>query len=343
MFMENDKFVELAVKNISGEITSEEKIILNNLLNEQFYSEQYEDIRAKWYAVNPDENEKLFDKREGWEILNNKITEYEPEFGKKKAASKFVSPVLLKIAASLLVVIFSSGILLFTGVLNKKGEPVRWIEKSAQTGEKLLITLADSTVITLNADSKLKYPEGFTAGQREVFLEGEAYFEVAHDSSKPFLVHAQGTVTRVLGTVFNVSAYGDADEVNIALISGKVRVSAENSSEGVLLKPMQKLLFSKEDENSVVEVFDLQKETGWKNNVFVFDNEPLEKVLKQLERNYGVKLELQDSSLKDKKIKANFKNESLATVIEVIKKSMQLKAKIEKKNNQITKVVFYKN
>jgi len=338
--MENDKFIEFAIKDLNGEISPDDKASLEKLLGNPRYKEQYEEIRMKWESYSADGNSVSFDKGEGWDILIKKIKKYEPEFDGRK--EKYKTSILLKIAASIVFLIISSGILLLSGIFDKKGNSINWIEKSAMRGEKLIITLPDSSRITLNAESKLKYPAGFPGNNREVFLEGEAFFEVKHDSSKPFLARAQGVITKVLGTVFNVSAYSEENNVNVSLVSGKIRVSSENSPDGIMLQPMQKLQFSKNDETSIVAEFDLQKETGWKNNIYIFDNEPLEKVLKQLERNYGVKMELEDNSSKNKKIKANFKNESLATVIEVIKKSMQLKAKIEKKDNQINKVVFYK-
>jgi ferric-dicitrate binding protein FerR (iron transport regulator) len=229
-------------------------------------------------------------------------------------------------------------------MLKQKSVSIAWNEKRTAMGEKIIVTLLDGTKITLDADSRLKYPVHFGEASREVSLEGEAYFEVTHDAHKPFVVHTANISTTDLGTKFNINAFPDEENIIISLEEGKVKVSTSETGakkEDVVLAPTQQLIYNKEKETNNVEQFDLQKAIGWKDNILIFENEPLSKVLISLERSFGVKFELANQSFAHSIIKANFKNESLWTVIKVIEKATGLKYTAIKENNELKKIVFY--
>jgi ferric-dicitrate binding protein FerR (iron transport regulator) len=212
-------------------------------------------------------------------------------------------------------------------------------------GEKIIVTLLDGTKITLNADSKLKYPMRFGEESREVYLEGEAYFEVTHNNQKPFVVHTADVLTTDLGTKFNICAFPNEESITVSLEEGKVEVSTGISGtkkNDVFLSPTQQLIYNKEEETNRIEQFDFQKAIGWKDNVLIFDDETLSKVLISLERSFGVKFEIADQSLANRTIKANFKNESFWTVVNVLEKATGLTYKTSRENNEFKKVVFYK-
>lgn len=258
----------------------------------------------------------------------------------------FYSSALIKVAASLLVMcILATGIYFIAGEFKSKPEVISWIEKVTIPGEKVIITLNENSKIILNAESRLKYPSRFSGKTREVFLEGEAYFSVAHDTSNPFIVHTGDITTTVLGTKFNVSSYKDEETITIALAEGKVKVSKENQNAGftpVLLKPKEKIVYDKEDKTSVVNTCDIQQETGWKDNLLKFKDEPLLNVINKLERNYGVKFEFPDKSYYRQKITTNFQNATIWSISEVLKKLTGLPYKTIKENNEIKKIVFGK-
>jgi transmembrane sensor len=229
--------------------------------------------------------------------------------------------------------------------LKQKSDATVWNEKKTVMGEKVILTLLDGTKITLNADSKLKYPVRFREEPREVYLDGEAYFEVTHDDTKPFIVHSGGVTTTDLGTKFNVKAFPGEQDITISLQDGKVKIQAEisESKKGIreiLLAPTQQFVFNKENKSSVVETFDPQKAIGWKDNILIFDNESLSNVLPSLERYFGVKFEIANPALANRIVKANFKNESFWTVVKVMEKATGLAYKTEKDNNDIKKIVF---
>jgi len=211
-------------------------------------------------------------------------------------------------------------------------------------GEKSIVTLLDGTTITLNADSKLKYPVRFGEDSREVILEGEAFFEVAPDANKPFVVHTGNISTTDLGTKFDVSAFPNEETIRISLEEGKVNVSTHTVAPqkgDVILSPTQQLIYNKENESSTIEQFDMQKALGWKDNILIFDNEPLSRALKPLERYFGVTFDIADRSLANRKIKANFKNESFWTVVKVLEKATGLSYTTIKERNELKKIVFY--
>jgi ferric-dicitrate binding protein FerR (iron transport regulator) len=150
--------------------------------------------------------------------------------------------------------------------------------------------------------------------------------------------------TTDLGTKFNINAFPDEENIIVSLEEGKVEVSTSGSrkmKEEIILTTAQQLTYNKDKGTNKIEQFDLQKAVGWKDNILVFDNEPLSKILLPLERYFGVKFELADQSLANRTVKANFRNESFWTVVKVIEKATGLSYKTNKENNELKKIVFY--
>jgi transmembrane sensor len=347
--MNKKKFIELATRYLSKEASHEEIEQLNNLLMQHEYKTLFNFIDQQWNAGEETKSNNTFDLERGLGKLTSKIKKFEPafEWKEKKHSRIFIlQPAFLRVAASIAVIFtIATAALYIGGVFNPKQISIAWNEKITVMGEKSIVTLLDGTKITLNADSKLKYPTRFGEESREVYLEGEGYFEVAHNSDKPFVVHTGNISTTDIGTAFNINAFADDKEIEVSLIEGSVKVSTNEtgSAKGdIILEPTQQLVYNKENETNKVRTFDDQKAAGWKDNIFVFDNEPLSKVFIELERSFGIKFELTDKSYSSKKIKANFKNESIWTVAEVLKKATGLQYKTIKENNETKKIIFYK-
>jgi ferric-dicitrate binding protein FerR (iron transport regulator) len=212
-------------------------------------------------------------------------------------------------------------------------------------GQKLILSLPDGSDITLNGDSKLKYPQEFESRIREVYLEGEAFFNIVHDSSKPFIVHTKNISTTVLGTKFNVHAFTNSDEFSVALVEGMVEVTNKEKNDikgNIILKPNQKLVYNSTNDVSEVRGFEYLQEVGWKDNILVFNDEPLEKVFTRLELAYGIKFELSNKAYSKIKITIKFESSTLTTVNEVVKKLTELEYEAICDKNIVTKVIFYK-
>jgi transmembrane sensor len=160
-------------------------------------------------------------------------------------------------------------------------------------GKKSQLLLADGTKVWLNAGSRMAFPSEFNGTQRTVFLEGEAYFEVAHNAAQSFVVNAKEVAVKVLGTRFNISAYTADETVETVLLEGKVSLM-DNSSKAlskkeVMLSPNQKAIFGKESRQFEVGIVsDAELYTAWVSGWFRFSQESLFSVLRKLERYYNV-------------------------------------------------------
>jgi len=347
--MKKDEFFVLATKYLSGEASGDEMNQMHSLLKMKKYSALFNNIDEKWKRAGTAESSSTYNVDRGKRILFEKIRRYNPSFQWEKEVQQqrawMVQPMFRRVAASFaLVILLVSGGVVLVNVLKQSSGSMTWNEKKTVMGEKSIVTLLDGTTITLNADSKLKYPVRFGEDSREVILEGEAFFEVAPDANKPFVVHTGNISTTDLGTKFDVSAFPNEETIRISLEEGKVNVSTPTVAPqkgDVILSPTQQLIYNKENESSTIEQFDMQKALGWKDNILIFDNEPLSRALKPLERYFGVTFDIADRSLANRKIKANFKNESFWTVVKVLEKATGLSYTTIKERNELKKIVFY--
>ncbi|MGD8778079.1 MAG: FecR domain-containing protein [Ignavibacteria bacterium] len=249
---------------------------------------------------------------------------------------------IIKVAAVLVIMLGCYYVLSQSGIFTNGTEAeVSLYEKTTEPGQKSILTFFDGTRITLNAGSKLRYPKQFKNSKREVYLEGEAYFEVAHNPDRPFIVHSGKISTTVLGTKFNVKAFPNEKEIAVSLIEGSVKIYVAEKEEQLLV-PEQQLSYNKLTGSEQVKEFDLVQVTGWKDNILKFVSVPLENVFAQLERTYGVKFILEDAAYAQEKIRAGFNNESFWTVIKVIKSASGLEYRTITEKDEIKAIVFYK-
>jgi ferric-dicitrate binding protein FerR (iron transport regulator) len=185
-------------------------------------------------------------------------------------------------------------------------------EVQASKGQKLDIRLTDGSRIRLNANSKISYPEKFTGKTREVSLDGEAYFEVAHDASRPFIVHTADARTQVLGTSFNVLSGPHATE--ITLVDGKVNVSTPNGHTAMLTPSLQATVAKGSNRIETHEV-EVEKFVGWKDNTLYFNSITVKEALSIIENWYNVKVLVKDQELLNCVVNSKYQNESLENVL----------------------------
>jgi transmembrane sensor len=160
-------------------------------------------------------------------------------------------------------------------------------------GGQYKVELVDGTKVWLNAASSLRFPQAFTGTDRQVELTGEAYFEVAKNKEKPFIVKANGTQVQVLGTHFNVNAYSDNNNITTTLLEGSVRMS--NASSAVMLVPGQQGSAGGNGSAIKVSKADTEENMAWINGFFVFHDESIVNVMKQVSRWYDVDIEYRDN------------------------------------------------
>lgn len=158
-------------------------------------------------------------------------------------------------------------------------------------GKDYHVTLADGTEVWMNADSRLEFPKQFTGSQRRVKLKGEAYFQVAKNASKPFIVETDFFNTTVLGTTFNLKAYS-AKDANIVLVEGSVRVNAKGHE--ITLKPGQQAILNSQSSTLNIKEVDTYPYTQWREGFFYFENQTLFEIMQELGRWYNVNIAFDD-------------------------------------------------
>lgn len=163
-------------------------------------------------------------------------------------------------------------------------------------GGEFAMTLPDSTEVWLNAESSISYPTSFDSKLRKVSVSGEAYFKVRHNSQWPFEVETKGQTTRVLGTEFNINAY-DASNIRTTLFTGSVAVSATGGKQGFALVPGQTASFNTSTGTFTSIDADTAAVRSWLNGRFVFENQSLSRIMKELSRWYNFNYHFTDRSL----------------------------------------------
>lgn len=185
----------------------------------------------------------------------------------------------------------------------------------APPGSRISFSLPDGTDGWLNSGSSLKYQMPFSIN-RQIALDGEAWFDVTHDSEHPFEVAAGNSKIKVLGTKFNLNAYPDEKYIEVALEEGKIEFSTAGLSSGIELKPNERLVFSNDSIN--INVTDASKFSGWKEGKLIFRGDTMEEVARRISRWYNVNVEVVDEELKTFSFRGIFQDDSLEEVIHYI-------------------------
>ncbi|GGF47069.1 FecR family protein [Echinicola rosea] len=209
-----------------------------------------------------------------------------------------------------------------------------WITYQNPAGQKSKVQLPDGSIIYINAATAVKYQKGFGQSHRDLFLEGESYFEVAKDSI-PFRVYSGGLVTEAVGTSFNISTY-DATSIRVQLTSGIVKVyDAFEGNAQVKLMPGEEVRL-KDGQLSSVFIFDINQAIAWKEGTIWLQKTPLSEVISILERWYDVDITVTNPPKEKVLLTGEFKNAMLTHLLESLSYSYRFDYKIDKKNITIT-------
>ena len=228
-------------------------------------------------------------------------------------------------------------IALLSTVLYNYGTQSAMLYASTTYGEQKEINLPDGSVVILNSLSSISYPEEMNGKTRNVTLKGEAYFDVAKNPDKAFIVKAEEIEVKVLGTKFNINAYENEENITTTLFDGSVSVST-NSRNTNKLKPREQAIFSKKTEKFATLILaNLDNEVAWRNNQLVFDNEKLSDILSTLSRQYNASFNVSDKQLNQLRITARFNSsESVESALEILCKSAEF---TYVKNNNNYKII----
>ena len=242
---------------------------------------------------------------------------------------------LFPLAASLLLMGVLIGYLAI-----QKDLPVRLLhkltfeEQKTPQGEQRHFVLADGSRVWLNADSRILYPQNFSGRNiREVYLEGEAFFDVAKDE-KPFVVNTSELAIKVLGTAFNVKSYAKDRVVETTLVRGKVSIAsvAEETLREVTLLPNQQALFSRDSRTLDLEdTVNTENYIAWKNGWMIFDDKPFSFIKETMERWYGVTIQMEDENSLSCTYSARFRDKTLQEVLEIFRNTEAINYRIDGK------------
>lgn len=198
-------------------------------------------------------------------------------------------------------------------------------------GEKSYLQLPDGTKVWLNSCTTLEYAENYGHSNRSIYLDGEAYFEVAKNKDLPFVVKANGIDVKAIGTAFNVSAYMEDSQLTTTLFNGKVAVQPTLTKQEVLLEPNQVAVYDKSRNKIEVVPYDKKLFAQWRGGFLSFEMMYLQDITKLLERNYNVVFRYENQGIKKLRFSGSFRNnEDLSEILNVIKTNTGIRYQILK-------------
>ncbi len=217
---------------------------------------------------------------------------------------------------------------------NSTGLAISYVEKYCPAGKKMNVVLEDGTKVKLNADTYLRYKENFGDSLREVELIGEAFFEVAKDPERPFVIRSQQLQTTVLGTSFNVQAYPDSKVLDVAVVEGLVQVSSTESTKGLdsnafFLTKGEKLSYHTNEALWKKDIVPIASIGRWRNWELVFEQEDIIGIARKLERWYGVKVIVEGPFSRTISFSGTYINNNLYAVLEGIAYATKLRYSVQ--------------
>lgn len=245
----------------------------------------------------------------------------------KTKKRKQTAPVWMRVAAAV-ILLASTWFVWDLTTETTKPKPGKVDEVDEQIsitdkGENTEILLPDGSKVQLNADSRLTWSPNFSDSIRQIHLSGEAFFDVAHDSQRPFIVHTENLDVTVLGTTFNVRAYPDDEKPVTTLVSGIVELSGK-TNKPVTLQPMQAAVLDKNTEQFEIEDVSEFEAAPWREGKLLFQDTPLEKVVRDIERKYDVECYIDSSELNGFLFTGTFDNLTIDEVLRVLKISSDI-------------------
>jgi transmembrane sensor len=263
-----EQYVEELIRKYAEGTASEEEV--QKLMN-WYDNTPIRDVQ--WNAAHPDEKKDVYNR-----MLGRLKREIAPE------RARIYNLSWARIAAIFVLIIGIAFIIIQFSSPSSKS----YITVTNQFGKTHVVRLPDSSIVWLNASSTLSYVRSFEKN-RELLLDGEAYFEVRHDPKRPFIVEAGGVQTTVLGTSFNIKAYGSEDTAAISVITGKVKVTNDAKDLAVLTPSMQ-LRFNREHQAVKTVAVDTSDVLAWTKGKLQFEGQTLAEIAGTLEKWYGVRI-----------------------------------------------------
>ncbi|NII84006.1 MULTISPECIES: FecR domain-containing protein [unclassified Pedobacter] len=332
--MTDQRFTELLGKQLAGEISPDESVELESILadNEALRAE-YKQLQTYFESETAEE--------ENIDLVFDRIRAQiqVPDEPRLKVAKNKGYSVWLKIAAVAAIVL--AGVLVYNreAIFFNKTDQLALKQAQTKATEIKTIILADGSTVKMNSESSLRYPEHFSGDTRNVYLSGEAFFEVKKDAQHPFIVHTEQLAVKVLGTAFDVKAYQNDAFIETTLIRGSVAISLKNNTKQTFtLKPNDKftLVDGKSNLSQLTHFSgtgtDRVMETAWTNHELIYKNNRFDEIAKLFERWYDVKITFKEPELKAVRFTGHVDKETIAEALNVLKLIENFNYSIKGKN-----------
>ncbi len=207
---------------------------------------------------------------------------------------------------------------------------------SVPKGGEYRIELEDGTKVWINSASRLRYPVVFSGDTREVYLEGEAYFEVQRDMDRPFIVHSGEQKVTVLGTNFGISCYANEANDYTTLVSGKVKVDFERRKQSFVLEPGMQVAYNKESGVAIERKVDVAEFVAWKNGKYIFKQKRLEDILSTLSKWYDFEVFYRNEDVKEVLFSGELRRfDDFSYLLRLIERTSDVRFVIDKKVVQV--------
>ncbi|MES2837682.1 MAG: FecR domain-containing protein [Bacteroidota bacterium] len=315
--MQETKIWDIIIRSLQAEASKEELAALQNWMQQSKENKKlYNDIKKIWNDTEMiTVSSSNFDADAAWQKINKRITEYDSKV--KQLQPVATTNKWLKIAAAILV-LFTIGA---TSYFVYDNVAVKDLVAQTNASQMQEIVLADGTKIILNKNTQVTYPDKFNGATREITLDGEAFFEVAKDSAKPFIIHTFNSNVQVLGTSFNVRAFKKSKAVEVDVVTGKVAFSDISGKQKVYLLPGDKGTLDTENKLAVSQTVD-NNFNAWQSKRMVFSNTKLDRVLGTLENFFEVEFKVSNQKIYDCYFTATFDQPNINEVLQVLSVSM---------------------
>lgn len=349
MYMQQDRFLSLLAKKMSGAATTEELAELEHLLKEREDWREMAGLLTAPREKGPTEEEQT--DAEALFAAHATAMQLSGRFNQQPAIIKpFYTRYRKALAIAAVFILTASTYFIYNKWRITKSND-DFSEVVTRKGNKSNIRLQDGTQVMMNSDTRIVYGSDFGASSREVKLTGEAFFDVTHNASKPFIIHTGNINIRVLGTAFNVKSYPQDGIVETSLIRGRIEVTFnDRPNEKIILRPGEKLLVKDKLNNTssidhkTTPSIELNKinvledsvvaETAWMKNKIIFSDDRFEHIAQMLERKFDMVFEITDKTISNDTYTGIYENEDLYTILRHMSLSKPFQFKIN--GNKVT-------
>ena len=336
--MKNHINDELLAGYLTGECTAGEKQVVEEWIKtDPKNAKNLNRLRSIWHNDNKTgqnwDTEKIWQqivKETNIEKVQTPTNTLFPFNAMKKETTQKSFVLFLRIAAVLLIA--ASASFLYINYLKppmNQEQTNGWETLTVDYGKLVKLSLADGSKVTLDAGTQLKYPKSFEGKARVVFINGEGYFEIQRDPNKPFIVHANDAVVKVLGTKFDVRAWDNTEYVKVVVSSGKVLFGSDDPTNNVILTKGEQSTLKRDGVITKPQTVNVEDQLGWMKFNLNFENVSFGEVLFQLERWNNIKFVLLDPKLRSDTLSVSIKNRPLRENLELLSTLMDLSYRID--------------